>query len=280
MISPAFNSVAHAYNFSTIDSQDIVDSQQGQVWQHHLLFCRHHAIVDIQPFAWDSSFAALDRLIHGGVAPWRLTWALFGSPWATNAIDFIYASWFAVIYSMPLAVLMFDNNRQRRSQIVLTHMLLWVIAGSGMALLLSSAGPCFYEGVYGTPGDFGPLMQNLAAVDRTEPLIALELQRLLWESYQELRSQIEGISAMPSLHIAQAVLVALAAQRYSPKLAVMAWVYAALIFVGSVHLGWHYAVDGYVALVLTVALWWAVGKVHPRPTTVERGRDQTLSGRD
>ena len=26
------------------------------------------------------------------------------------------------------------------------------------------------------------------------------------------------------------------------------------------HLGWHYAVDGYVAAGLTLAIWWGVGR--------------------
>ena len=33
------------------------------------------------------------------------------------------------------------------------------------------------------------------------------------------------------------------------------------IQVGSVHLGWHYAVDGYASMILTVLLWWGIGKL-------------------
>jgi hypothetical protein len=38
-------------------------------------------------------------------------------------------------------------------------------------------------------------------------------------------------------------------------------VLAAVILVGSVHLGWHYAIDGYAAIVGTLVIWCGVGKM-------------------
>ena len=38
-------------------------------------------------------------------------------------------------------------------------------------------------------------------------------------------------------------------------------VHAALIFLGSIHLGWHYAVDGYLAFALAYAVWRAMEPV-------------------
>jgi len=38
--------------------------------------------------------------------------------------------------------------------------------------------------------------------------------------------------------------------------------------VGSVHLGWHYAVDGYLSIVLTVLLWRVVGHFVARDPTL------------
>jgi hypothetical protein len=55
-----------------------------------------------------------------------------------------------------------------------------------------------------------------------------------------------GISAMPSLHVTLAFLCFLVAREYArhflPKL--IAALFAAVIFLGSVHLGWHYVSDG------------------------------------
>ena len=35
--------------------------------------------------------------------------------------------------------------------------------------------------------------------------------------------------------------------------------FALVIFIGSIHLGWHYAVDGLVSFTVVIALWHGVG---------------------
>ena len=39
----------------------------------------------------------------------------------------------------------------------------------------------------------------------------------------------------------------------------LAAAYATLIFLGSVHLAWHYAIDGYAGLAVALAGWHAAG---------------------
>ena len=34
-----------------------------------------------------------------------------------------------------------------------------------------------------------------------------------------------------------------------------------LVFIASVHLGWHYAVDGYGAWLIALPLWWIAGRI-------------------
>ena len=34
-----------------------------------------------------------------------------------------------------------------------------------------------------------------------------------------------------------------------------------LIFLGSIHLGWHYAIDGYFGAALAVVCWWLTGRL-------------------
>jgi hypothetical protein len=41
-------------------------------------------------------------------------------------------------------------------------------------------------------------------------------------------------------------------------------VFAAAIMIGSVHLGWHYAIDGYVGGLVATALWYATGRAISR----------------
>ncbi|MGX5841475.1 hypothetical protein ACWGTI_12205 [Mesorhizobium sp. ArgA1] len=33
------------------------------------------------------------------------------------------------------------------------------------------------------------------------------------------------------------------------------------MFFGSIHLGWHYAVDGIVGIAAALAIWWGCGKL-------------------
>ena len=52
-----------------------------------------------------------------------------------------------------------------------------------------------------------------------------------------------------------AVLLALVGWRANRSLGIFLWLHALAIFIGSVHLGWHYAVDGYASIIGTIAIW-------------------------
>ncbi|MEG3619735.1 phosphatase PAP2 family protein [Magnetovibrio sp. PR-2] len=215
----------------------------------------------IDPFSWDSTFAAWDRTLHGGIDPWRITWAVFGSDTGTAFIDWVYGTWFVVIFSAPFACLYFDPNPERRMRFIVAHALLWIVLGAFLAAALASAGPCYVEAIHDDDFGLAPLMERLYALHAKEPLTAIVLQESLLQAFQGINGQFEGLSAMPSLHVAQVVLLALLAKSYHRVFGLLAWGYAGLIIVGSVHLGWHYALDGYVSALSTIALWWALGKV-------------------
>ena len=64
---------------------------------------------------------------------------------------------------------------------------------------------------------------------------------------------------MPSVHNGLAALFALAASRLNRIAGWALWAYAALIWLGSIHLGWHYALDGIVGIALTYGIWIVCG---------------------
>jgi hypothetical protein len=147
----------------------------------------------------------------------------------------------------------------RRTTFLVAFTLSWPVIGIAGAYALSSAGPCYFSLVsdssIGGTAPFDPLMHYLAGLD----LQAVKLQRMLWEIYvkQDTGMVGSGISAMPSMHIATSTVVMLSMWRTRARLLGVAFV--AFMLVGSVHLGWHYAVDGYAGILMALGLWHAVG---------------------
>ena len=67
------------------------------------------------------------------------------------------------------------------------------------------------------------------------------------------------------MHVASTWLVARMLQTNGRNAAVAGWTFFALILVGSVHLGWHYAIDGYLGMLGAWIIWRAVGWWLKRP---------------
>ncbi len=90
---------------------------------------------------------------------------------------------------------------------------------------------------------------------------SIDTQKALWEIHAQRQAAIgSGISAMPSMHISTSVLMALGMGSINKRLAILFWAYAAVIQIGSVHLAWHYAIDGYLAAALTLIIWKLASK--------------------
>ena len=215
-----------------------------------------------QPFVWDSAFADWDRLLHGGVQPWEILHPLLGYPLVTRAVNYIYQTWFLFMHGILLWQTVSLANPVLRLQFLLSFMLVWALVGTGMAILLSSAGPCFYGRVTGEADPYTPLMAYLHSLGGDEPIQAVRIQEWLWEIYStDQTTAFGGISAMPSVHVAMATLFALIGWRTHRWMGVGLTAFALLIMLGSVHLGWHYALDGYIGALATLAIWRVTGEV-------------------
>ncbi|HEU0014758.1 MAG TPA: phosphatase PAP2 family protein [Longimicrobium sp.] len=214
----------------------------------------------VHAFSLDRALADADRWLHGGHDPWALLQPLLGHPRLTEAVQVAYtAGWFGLIF-VGTVLMAWHPDRRLRARFFLATIGCWVVLGTVMAALLSSAGPCYYELVTGD-ARFRPMVEYLAGVDAGVGFSAAEVQRILWSDFATGDPGGYGVSAMPSLHVAIAVLFALAGWRVHRALGAALWAYAALVLVGSVHLGWHYALDGYAAVAGAVAVWWAAGRV-------------------
>jgi membrane-associated phospholipid phosphatase len=63
------------------------------------------------------------------------------------------------------------------------------------------------------------------------------------------------------MHVAQAFLFFLAMRKISRSAGICFGIFAVVVAVSSVHLGYHYAIDGYVSLVVTMIVWALSGKL-------------------
>jgi hypothetical protein len=82
------------------------------------------------------------------------------------------------------------------------------------------------------------------------------------------------------MHNGTALLFALAGFKVNRTMGWLLAGHAALIFIGSVHLAWHYAVDSYAAWALILLLWWMMGPVARwwHGTRAQRELDAALGG--
>jgi hypothetical protein len=125
----------------------------------------------------------------------------------------------------------------------------------------------FYAEITGDPAVYGEQMAFLRAIDQEVPLLSLRLRDHLWAAYATGEGAVgTGISAMPSLHVAIVTLCAISSWYLSWRVGLAMTFYAVVILAGSVHLGWHYAVDGYASIIGVAVIWYAVGKVLDRRT--------------
>lgn len=214
-------------------------------------------IDDVRGFPWDPFLAELDRGLHGGRHPWEWLYWVAKDQWLTYWLDRLYLWWFPLV-TLFLFWAAWTPLRRLRQRALISTVLIWAVCGNLLAFAFASAGPCYYHKV--APDRPDPYERLLATLDlharSGEYVQARVLQRTLWDA--ATGSPLEpfrGISAMPSVHVAMAVLIALVGWARSRPAGVLLAVYAVVTLVGSVVLGWHYAVDGYVGAAMAFAIW-------------------------
>ncbi|ABA89002.1 hydrolase, PAP2-like superfamily [Syntrophotalea carbinolica DSM 2380] len=208
-------------------------------------------------FSFDIFLYNLDKAIHFHHSPWEILHPILGHPIITRIIDFSYLAWGSIfVYSMLYMAC--HKDRRLRLQFFISLSLCWVVIGNLLAILLASAGPCYFSEVTGvTPSPYAGLFEYLRSIPDLKVVFN---QELLWRAFKAgIYMPLGGISAMPSMHVSIAVLLALLYRNFNRWAGWLLTVFAIVIGVGSIHLGWHYAIDGYVSTLLTILIWNAVG---------------------
>lgn len=215
-------------------------------------------------FGWDATFIAWDRAIFLGRDAWEVFQPALGYPLVTAILAFLYHAWMLLIYVGTLVLLFYRSAVRARRQYLLGFFLIWTVIGGLMATIFASVGPCFMEPIMGDP-HFAAQMAYLETANAQIPVMTLHVQDLLLGWYQNHERGLgSGITAMPSMHVAMAMLFWLAARRISPAADRTFGAFFAVIWIASVHLAYHYAVDGLVSVAATYALWrlagWAIAR--------------------
>ncbi len=215
-------------------------------------------IPQISPFAWDETFANWDRMLFGGYQPWEWLQPIFGHHWAILVLDYAYVGWVPGVFlfwSWMFASRTVPETLRR--QYWTATVLSWILLGIVMATALSSVGPCFLPLFFPEQAvEYADLNAYLSDMHERFGLTSSLTKEHLLEVYRGLTTEPGGISAMPSMHNAQAMLFVLAAYRVSHRLGHLMVAYAALIFVASILLAWHYAIDGIIGMAGAALIWW------------------------
>lgn len=195
---------------------------------------------------FDQGLFRLETALHFGVNPGRFLQSLFPYQALWHVLDLYYGAfiltvmagvgWFAATLSI-----------RDRARFATGFTLLWVL-GSWFYLAVPSLGPC-----YVLKDDYTEIRAAMPEQSATMDLLFAHYGRV-----RSLRRRPEGtelspylgVAAMPSLHVAAQAFLMLFARRRSRTLYLFYACLTALTFFTAVVSGWHYAIDGYAALLL------------------------------
>jgi len=219
------------------------------------------AIPLFNEYSWDNAFVQWDRAIFFGYDAWEILQPVIGYPVITAFLALLYQLWFLLLYPGVMYFAFAKIDHDVRRQFFLTYVLSWTLIGGLMATLLASVGPCFVGPILGDPL-FDDQMAYLNAANKQIPVMTLQVQEMLLEWFAEAENGLgSGITAMPSMHCAIAFLYWIAMRRISSRAGVFFAVFFFITWISSVHLAYHYAVDGLVSLIAVAAIWTASGRI-------------------
>ena len=197
---------------------------------------------------YDPVFWKLDRLLHFGLSPSVFATALFEEGSFAGWLDRWYGLWTPSVLVM-FAFFTASTDGLLRRRFMLSCVFLWGL-GCWLYVALPALGPIYY-----VPEIWKDFAAKIPA--------ASAMHEALWANYQKMLAGRNGvlrefnpiyaIAAMPSLHVAAHALFVLWSWRHARPIA---WVFILATFLtllGSLVTGWHYAVDGYVGILLAVA---------------------------
>ena len=212
-----------------------------------VIYCNiKQAIPLINSNMYDYLFQNLDRISHLGINPNTLTVKLLGNHYIAGFLDRIYISWY-LTKPMVLAYFAIIPDRSTHIRFFTCYFAMWIFGGL-TALALPSLGPIYMNAEW-----FANL--NIPFANKLQALLLKHYSAALLNPEKYKVFIYEGIAAFPSLHVGIIALFAFFIWKINRKAGIAMFVYVALIQIGSVLLGWHYAIDGYFGIGLAWGLY-------------------------
>lgn len=216
-------------------------------------------------YTWDQRLADIDRWLHGGHDPWQLLMPLLDNNVAAAIIRLSYEPvWFISITLTPVLLVVSRTPIALRRQYFYTYGLCWFLLGNVLAAAFMSGGPVYFGAFTGDELRFAPIREQLLANPFWYESVTKWQDLLLHTMSLPQDMGIGGISAFPSLHLSMSTLLVLVLVRLHPNWLVPGALFLTVILAGSVHLGWHYAIDGYFSIAATLLIWHMVGLLQRR----------------
>lgn len=224
-----------------------------------VVFAYLRAVADLTPVpvAFDYVIAA-DRWLGGGVVPTvalQESFYTLGNPTAWDYYTLlIHFTYFFVPHLFAFTLWTRDRSLFRRYVVAA---LAAYYAGLIACALLPTAPPWL-------AGQTGALPHVFRVAEDVYGGVSPEVY-----DYAYAVAGTNAVAAMPSLHQAIAVLIALAATRIHPVAAMLGWAYAVSMGVALVYTGEHYVVDLLAGAALAGVMWWIGRRLAHRDRTRE-----------
>lgn len=253
-----------------IDSGRIIDSIPLYVGVMMILITipvMKSLIAYIHPYQLDLEFIKIEQALHFGHYPQYLLSPIVEKLGMIEVINYGYNFWLGVMLGGYWYAIFIDRNEQRRLIFLWSSLIAWIGMGWGMATALSSVGPIFFGTIYpDVPNPYADYIEYLRAIHNSGTMISsLWVSDLLAEMAKDSNViDLNGMSAMPSMHVAVATLFAIYMWHVNKIWGLLYTLFALMIMAGSVFLAWHYAIDGYMSAICICVIWYVTATLIKR----------------
>lgn len=213
-----------------------------------IFFCNLKQIIPlVHPKLFDSLFWDLDIFLHFGLSPTLIALKIPKDSWVWPFMDKLYLTFFLKNMLVPWIFILQRKSKRLRDAVISAVCLLWIIGGL-VYFLLPAMGPCYFK-----PELFKDI--NMPLNHKLQKFLLEEYVHFIRNPLNYQAKTFYGIAAMPALHVAVPLLFTLFCLRLNKFLFLILLFYTILIWLSSIMLGWHYAIDGYAGVLLAVSTY-------------------------